>query len=52
VCLFRCVGVSPKIPEIFLEIPDFPETSEYPSFTDKIVLSGDFQDSPIQTPLL
>jgi hypothetical protein len=51
VCLFRCAGDSPEIPEIFPEIPNFPETPEYPSFTDKIVLSGDFQDSPIHPPL-
>jgi hypothetical protein len=41
--------------EIFQEIPDFPETPEkspdYPGFTDKIVLSSDFQDSPIHPPL-
>jgi hypothetical protein len=40
-----------NVSEISLEIPDFPETleknPEYPVFTDKIVLSGDFQDSPI-----
>jgi hypothetical protein len=40
--------------EIFQEIPDFPETPEkspdYPGFTDKIVLSSDFQDSPIHPP--
>jgi hypothetical protein len=51
VCLFRCEGVSLEIPEIFPEIPNFPETPdkspEYPGFTDKFVLSGDFQDSPI-----
>jgi hypothetical protein len=39
----------------FSEIPDFPETleksPEYLGFTDKIVLSGDFQDSPIHPPL-
>jgi hypothetical protein len=55
VCLFRCAGDSPEIPEIFPEIPNFLETPEkspeYPSFTDKIVLSGDFQDSPIHPPL-
>jgi hypothetical protein len=37
------------------ESPDFPETPEkspeYPDFADKIVLSGDFQDLPIHTPL-
>jgi hypothetical protein len=27
------------------------KSSEYPGFTDKIVLSGDFQDSPIHPPL-
>jgi hypothetical protein len=51
VCLFRCEGASPEIPEISPEIPDFPETPEksleYSGFTDKFVLSGDFQDSPI-----
>jgi hypothetical protein len=51
VCLFRYEGASPEIPEISPEIPDFPETPEkspeYPGFTDKFVLSGDFQDSPI-----
>jgi hypothetical protein len=45
VCLFRCKGASPEIPEIFPEFLDFPETPEkspeYPGFTDKIVLSGD-----------
>jgi hypothetical protein len=55
VCSFRCEGTSPEIPEIFPEIPDFPETPEkspeYPGFTDKFVLSGDFQDSPIHPPL-
>jgi hypothetical protein len=55
VCLFRCEGVSPEIPEIYPEIPDFPETPEkspeYPRFTHKFVLSGDFQDSPIHPPL-
>jgi hypothetical protein len=49
VCIFRCAGASP-------EIPDFPETPEksleYLSLTDKIVLSGDFQDSPIHPPPL
>jgi hypothetical protein len=53
-CILRCAGASPKIPEIFPKIPDFPETlgksPEYPGFTNKIVLSGDFQDSPIQPP--
>jgi hypothetical protein len=52
---FRCEGVSPETPEIFPEIPDFPETPEkspeYPGFTDKLILSGDFQDSPIHPPL-
>jgi hypothetical protein len=47
-CILRCAGASP-------EIPDFPETleksPEYPGLTDKIVLSGDFQDSPIHPPL-
>jgi hypothetical protein len=46
--IFRCVGTSP-------EIPDFPETPEkspeYSGFTDKIVLSGDFHDSPIHPPM-
>jgi hypothetical protein len=54
VCLFRCEGTSPEIPEISPEIPDIPETleksPEYPRFTDKFVLSGDFQDSPIHLP--
>jgi hypothetical protein len=45
VCIFRYTGVIPEIPEFF------PETLEYPSLTDKIVLSGDFQDSPIHPPL-
>jgi hypothetical protein len=48
----RYAGTSPEIPKISPEILDFPETPEkspeYPGFTDKIVLSGDFQDSPIQ----
>jgi hypothetical protein len=39
----------------FPEIPGFPETPEksleYPGFTDKIFLSGDFQDSSIHPPL-
>jgi hypothetical protein len=51
VCLFRCAGDNPEILEIFPEISDFPKTPEkspeYPGFIDKIVLSGDFQDSPI-----
>jgi hypothetical protein len=51
VCLFHCGGASPEILEIFPEIPDFLETPEYPGFTDKIVLSGDFRDSPIHPPL-
>jgi hypothetical protein len=55
VCSFRCEGASPEISEIFPEIPEFPETPEkspeYPGFTDKFVLSGDFQDSPIHPPL-
>jgi hypothetical protein len=55
VCSFRCEGTSPEIPEISPEIPDFPETPEkspeYPGFTDKFVLSGNFQDSPIHPPL-
>jgi hypothetical protein len=43
VCIFRCAGVSPKIPEIFPKIPDFPETpGKVRDFTNKIVLSGDF----------
>jgi hypothetical protein len=54
VYLFRCEGASLEISEIFLEFPDFPEipekSLEYPGFTDKIVLSGDFQDSPIHPP--
>jgi hypothetical protein len=54
VCIFRCAGSSPEIPEIFPEISDFPETPEksleYPDFVDKIFLSGDFQDSPIHPP--
>jgi hypothetical protein len=54
VCSFRCEGDSPETPEISPEIPDFPETPEkspeYPGFTDKFVLSGDFQDSPIHPP--
>jgi hypothetical protein len=54
VCSFRCEGAIPEIPEIFPEILDFPETPEkspeYPGFTDKFVLSGDFQDSPIHPP--
>jgi hypothetical protein len=52
---FRCEGASPEIPEVSPEIPDFPETPEKslesPGFTDKFVLSGDFQDSPIHPPL-
>jgi hypothetical protein len=55
VYIFRCAGTSPEIPQISLEIPDYPETPEksleYPGFTDKIILSGDFQDSPIHPPL-
>jgi hypothetical protein len=55
VYIFRCAGASPEILEISLEISDFLETPEksleYPGFTDKIVLSGDFQDSPIHPPL-
>jgi hypothetical protein len=55
VYIFRYAGSSPEIPEISPEILDFleiPEKSpEYPEFTDKIVLSGDFQDSPIHPPL-
>jgi hypothetical protein len=55
VCSFRCEDASPEIPDIFPEIPDFPETleksPEYPGFTDKFVLSGDFQDSPIHPAL-
>jgi hypothetical protein len=54
VWLFRCEDASPEIPEISPEIPDFPETPEkspeIPGFSDKIVLSGDFQDSPIHPP--
>jgi hypothetical protein len=55
VCSFHCEGTSPEIPEISPETPDFPETPEkspeYPGFTDKFVLSGDFQDLPIHPPL-
>jgi hypothetical protein len=55
VCSFCCEGTSLEILEIYPEIPDFPETPEksleYPGFTDKFVLSGDFQDSPIHPPL-
>jgi hypothetical protein len=55
VCIFRCAGASPEIPEIFPEILDFPETPEkspeYPDFVDKTVLSGVFQDSHIHPPL-
>jgi hypothetical protein len=55
VCSFRCEGTSPEILEVSPEILDFPETPEkspeYPGFTNKIVLSGDFQDSPIHPPL-
>jgi hypothetical protein len=54
VYIFRCAGASPESLEIFSEIPNFPKTPEkipeYPSYTDKIVLSGDFQDSPIHPP--
>jgi hypothetical protein len=54
VCSFRCEGASPETPEIFPETPDFPEipekSPEYSGFTDKFVLSGDFQDSPIHPP--
>jgi hypothetical protein len=54
VCSFRCEGTSPEILDISPEIPDFPETPEksleYPGFTNKFVLSGDFQDSPIHPP--
>jgi hypothetical protein len=54
VYIFLCAGTSPEISEIFPEIPNFPETPEknleYTGFTDKIVLSGDFQDSPIHPP--
>jgi hypothetical protein len=54
VCLFRCEGASPEIPTISPEILNFPETPEkspeYSGFTDKFVLSGDFQDSPIHPP--
>jgi hypothetical protein len=48
VCIFRCASASPKIPD-FLETPG--KSPEYPGFTNKIVLSGDFQDSPIHPPL-
>jgi hypothetical protein len=55
VCSFRCEGASPETPEIFPETPGFPEipdkSPEYSGFTDKFVLSGDFQDSPIHPPL-
>jgi hypothetical protein len=54
VYIFRYTGASPKILEISLDISDFPETPEkspeYLGFNDKIVLSGDFQDS-LFTPL-
>jgi hypothetical protein len=50
VYIFRRAGASPKILEISPEILDFPETPDYSGFTDKIVLSGDFQDSPIHPP--
>jgi hypothetical protein len=54
VWLFCYECASPDIPEIFPKIPDFPKTPgkspEYPGFTNKIVLSGDFQDSPIHPP--
>jgi hypothetical protein len=49
--IFLYVDASPEILEISPEISDFAETPEksleYLGFTDKIVLSGDFQDSPI-----
>jgi hypothetical protein len=55
VFIFHCAGTSSEIQEISPEISDFPETPEkspeYPGFTDKFVLSGDFQDSPIHPPL-
>jgi hypothetical protein len=41
VCSFRCEGDSPETLE---------KSPEYPGFTDKFVLSGDFQDSPIHPP--
>jgi hypothetical protein len=54
VYIFLCAGTSLEISEIFPEIPNFPETPEknleYTGFTDKFVLSGDFQDSPIHPP--
>jgi hypothetical protein len=48
VCIFRCASASPKIPD-FAETPG--KSPEYPGFTNKIVLSGDFQDSPIHPSL-
>jgi hypothetical protein len=53
--VLRCTGAGQEYPEISPESPDFPETPgkspEYLGLTDKIVLSGDFQDSPIHPPL-
>jgi hypothetical protein len=47
-CGYSAAKAPVQIPEISPEIPDFPETpeksSEFPGFTDKFVLSGDFQD--------
>jgi hypothetical protein len=55
VYIFHYAGASPEIMEIFPEIPNFSKTPEkspeYPDFADKIVLSDDFQDSPIHPPL-
>jgi hypothetical protein len=51
VWLFHCERACPEIPEISLEIPDFPETPESPGFTDKFVLSGDFSGLAYSPPL-
>jgi hypothetical protein len=55
VWLFRCEGASSEIPEISLEIPDFPEilekSPENPGFTDKFVLNGDFSRLAYSPPL-
>jgi hypothetical protein len=52
--VLRCTGAGQEYPEISPESPDFPETPgkspEYLGLADKIVLSGDFQDSPIHPP--
>jgi hypothetical protein len=52
--IFCCTGASPKILEIFPEIPNFSKTPEksleYSGYIDKIVLSGHFQDLPIHPP--